>query len=388
MNRPGLLPVMLPLMTLALLLSMLLAGCGMTSAWGSIGPSGGEVIISLAGDPHDGSLLYAGGSAGHIYRVSTGDTSTLSAGQGVPANDATNALLPDPTAAGRVQAATTDGLLLSTDSGRHWSRFGTGLPPKDSVESATYAGSDRTLFAGTEANGVYVSQDGGATWQASASGLPTGADIYTLSWDAGSQTLYAGLVGAGVYVSRDQARSWQASAQGMAAQTDVFQFAELASGGPRSVATVFAGTSKGLFASADGGHTWVATGSGIGAGRVLSLSTQPDAPRVLFAGTDDNVYRSTDGGSHFSVYAPGLSGHVAALVVVASSGTAPVVFAAAGPVQRVPSAVSGPSLAELFIAALMLIVLFFFLRRRQGRYDQLLRRFERRERRDSTTDPA
>ena len=380
---------LLAMLTMAGLTMTLLAGCGgMTSAWGPMGPFNGEVIVSLAADPHDTSLLYAGGGSGHIFRVATGDTSTVTAGEGVPVGDATNALLPSPTTAGRVLAATTDGLLLSTDSGRHWARFGTGLPPQDSVESATYADTDTTLYAGTEANGVYASQDGGKTWQASSSGLPASSDIYTLFWDGTSQALYAGVVSSGVYVSRDHAQTWQASAQGIPTRTDIFQFAELAgASGTTSTPTLLAGTSAGLYASGDGGHSWSPSGSGIPAGRVLSLATQPGAAGTLFAGTDNNVYRSTDGGRHWSVYAPGLSGHVAALVVIAARGMAPVVFAAAGPVERVPLAILGPSPAEFFIAGMLLVLLFFVLRRRQRAYQRLNRRFEQRGQGGSAADP-
>ncbi len=98
---------------LLLIAGATLSACGgMTSTWGTVGPSNGEVIISLAADPHNTQLLYAGGGDGHAYRLSAGEPATLSAGQGLPAHDAVNVLLPDPTTPGRVLAATTAGLFL------------------------------------------------------------------------------------------------------------------------------------------------------------------------------------------------------------------------------------------------------------------------------------
>ncbi len=233
------------------------------------------------------------------------------------------------------------------------------------------------VYAGTGANGAYASQDGGKTWQSDSAGLPSGSDIYTLFWSPSAQTLYAGLVGHGIFSLPNGQQNWQSSGQGLPAQIDVFAFAELAGQGGQH-GSLFAGTSAGLYASPDGGHSWQAppSGSGLPAGRVLSLATQFRAPTALYAGTDSAVYRSTDSGRHWSVYAPGLSGHIAAIVVVAQRSGPPVVFAAAGPIERTPSPVPGPSITTLVIAAILIAMLFLWLRRRRRMYDDLLRRQE------------
>jgi photosystem II stability/assembly factor-like uncharacterized protein len=344
-----------------------LAACGgPITAWGEVGPSSDEVILSLVADPHLHSLLYAGGSAGHIYRVTSGSSSTLMAAQGIRSGNAVNSILPDATHPGDVYAASLHGVMVSSDYGQHWRSSGPTPPANDSIESLVFAGQPSTLVAGTEAHGVFISQDSGKTWQASSSGLPANADIYTLYSEPSTHTIFAGLVGSGVYTSHDSGQSWQASAQGIPAHADAFMFAELLS--HNTPPTLFVGTSQGLYSSTDGGQTWRATTSksGLPAGRVLALATGASTPVTLYAGTDQTVYQSTDGGQHWSVVAPGLSTHVAAIAQAQGAGNSAVLFAAAGPVMRTPSQAPGLTPTTFLLAAIGLALLYFYLRRRHS----------------------
>jgi len=67
---------------------------------------------------------------------------------------------------------------------------------------------------------------------------------------------------------------------------------------------VYAGTSKGVFATLDGGSTWTKTGFPEILVRVVQVA--PDNPNIVYAGTDDGIYKIEDGGSTWTQ--KGLSG--------------------------------------------------------------------------------
>jgi len=67
----------------------------------------------------------------------------------------------------------------------------------------------------------------------------------------------------------------------------------------RNAASVFAGTSGGLFVSSDGGDSWARKGSGLPSGAdgaIFSLAADPSTATTLYAGTSVGIFRSADGG--------------------------------------------------------------------------------------------
>jgi photosystem II stability/assembly factor-like uncharacterized protein len=352
---------------------LLLAACGASANWSTVGPQGDEIILSLAADPHQSGLIYAGGSDGHIYRYKPSASSDLFAGAGVPAHSQINALLPDPQTPGLIYAATKVGLLASTDSGDAWVTRGSGFPAHDQMQALTFGSRATTLIAGSQQNGTFVSHDAGKTWQSSSGGLPGNADIYTLYTDTATHTLYAGLVGNGVYLSQDDGQSWSASSQGIPNQADVFMLAELPTQGLAAHgATLYAGTSKGLYASTDQGQHWSAipTSSGLPTGRVLSLATFATAPGYLYAGTDSTVYRSTDGGRQWQLVAPGLSTHIAAISGVPGKSAPTALVAAAGPLMSYGAVSGGPSIGGFVIIGVVVVFLFLFIQSQRRKLHQ------------------
>lgn len=343
-------PVALPATVLAVLLTLvlLLAGCGVggQTGWQALGPSNSDtIILSLAADPFQSKLIYAGGSTGTVYRA-RGDTTgaPISNSTGIPKNTSVGALLPNPRKAGTVYAGTSSGIYVTKDYGDHWSALGSGLPQDDTVDALTYGADPTTLFAGTAQHGVYVSHDLGQTWQATNAGLPSASDIYVLLWDPISQTLFAGVDGVGLFASPDGGQTWAARTAGLPDKVEVFALAELPShslnpSGP----TLFLGGAQGLFASTDGGQTWTPASHGLPPGRVLSLATDPNIPGWIYAGTDTTVYRSPDGGKNWSLVAPGLSHQVSSIVAITNPSTHYVVFAGAGQLMRFPPAPGGSS---------------------------------------------
>ncbi len=76
---------------------------------------------------------------------------------------------------------------------------------------------------------------------------------------------------------------------------------------PSQPEVLFAGTTAGVYRSADGGSHWSFSGRGIGITWVSALEIAPSNPRVLYAGTADRgVYRSADGGESWVAWNEGL----------------------------------------------------------------------------------
>ena len=136
---------------------------------------------------------------------------------------------------------------------------------------------------------------------------PLGGNVYCLVADPSTPaTLYAG-TSRGLFRSDDAGSSWRISGVGMPAarvQTIAID--------PVATSTLYAGTltplgvpSVGIFKSTDSGATWAAINeglsdpfSGFAPLDVAALSIDPNHPETIIAGTiDSEVFRSTDGGA-------------------------------------------------------------------------------------------
>ena len=98
---------------------------------------------------------------------------------------------------------------------------------------------------------------------------------------------------------------------------------------PGTTQGVFAGSSKGLFQSADGG-SWSAASADLAARQIFALAPDAASSSTLWAGTDDGVYRSTDSGAHWSKTGAGVGGVVHAVLSAAGGGARQLAGADAG----------------------------------------------------------
>jgi hypothetical protein len=165
------------------------------------------------------------------------------------------------------------------------------------------------LFAATVGSGVFRSDDAGATWTGTGPGLGHAAalavrQIFHMGVDTGSYdtTAFAGTSGAGIFRLPPGAPSWVASNSGLTS-LDIRALAISGDGVVRTgnAGVVFAGTSDGLFASADEGSTWVRKASGLPSGATITaLATDPSSPATLFAGTSAGLFKSVDTGETWS----------------------------------------------------------------------------------------
>jgi len=126
------------------------------------GTFAGRCFSSIAIDPRDTRVLYAGITRAGGFPVTGGTLAT-----------------PPPAAKGHPQGNGLTGVFKSTDAGETWTHLTNGLPARDCTRVVITPDSPDVLYAGvgfifgSPDNGVYKSADAGATWTRLAGGLPT-----------------------------------------------------------------------------------------------------------------------------------------------------------------------------------------------------------------------
>jgi len=351
-------------------LLLLLASTALAAdRWQPAGPEGGNVT-SLAIDPVNPRVLYAGVGAGGVFKsvdagatwapafdglrgvvrivaVDPGRPATVYAGTDLevfrsddgaahwtatpgpaPSHLPVNALLATPAAVyvnvvSNSPAPVAIGYLFkSTDRGASWSPLGTGGFFVTAL--AADPANPGTLYAGSH-SGVFRSADGGSTWTAASGGLPAGADVTALLAPAPG-TLYAALTqGRKVFRSTDGGGHWQRVSRGITSAA----LTTFAAGPNPAVLYVAANAgasgSGSLFRTADGGAHWQRADSGLPAD-IQALAVNPRS-LALFAGSRiAGVFRSGDGATTWKAASHGLRA-VPADAVVADPKRPAILFA-------------------------------------------------------------
>ena len=249
-------------------------------AWTPLGPEGGEVW-SLAVDPANGAIVYAGTPNGLLKSTDAGAswrlvTTLPTQIYGI----ASLAVTPSAVYAG----TGARGLFKSTDGGRTWRSPTVGLPSPVSVFLVDPRAPSR-MWAGAGYNGVSQSTDGGATWRPRRGGFPNPPSVQSLALDPTGANLYVGTLG-GVWRSTDQGGYWRKASLGM-------------NGGPvrglvvdpQQPARLLAGTARGLFETTDRGGHWRRTAT---TALPANISTLAFVGSRLYAGTFGNGLSFSD----------------------------------------------------------------------------------------------
>jgi photosystem II stability/assembly factor-like uncharacterized protein len=268
-----------------------------------------------------------------------------------------SAIQVDPMSPNVVYASTLDqGVLKSTDGGRTWSVANTGLPvpPRSPIRVDVLALDPRSpnvLYAGTGL-GVFKTRDGARTWKLASTGIDFGRDplghrlvegfVWAIAIDpVRTSTVYA--AGNGVWKSTNGGASWKhvlrngalnlavdprrpeivCASGGFQSQASRNSIYKTVNGGrswratgpaglidnyfghpivvdPRPPGIIYAGGSRGLFASTNQGRTWSqrlplrSASSGVNA-----IALDPSRANVLYLGTTQGFMKSSDGGQNW-----------------------------------------------------------------------------------------
>jgi photosystem II stability/assembly factor-like uncharacterized protein len=266
-------------------------------------------------DPSNSSRVLAATTLG-LVRSTDGGESWSTYGN---VNDSFYTLVTDPSSATTLYAGNINGsgIFKSTDSGAHWTTINKGLPSNQGATGAlplvlgfaVDPTHPTTLYAGTYGNGLYRSTDGGSNWSSVNTGMRT-AYVTALAFEP--STLLAATLGGGVYQSADGGGTWASSNAGL----DVGIANSLLSD-PAAPVTVYAALFDGAYRSSDGGGTWQAINNGLPVAPISALASRPGNPRTLLAATlGGGVFKSTDAGGSWSASAQGLTDSFVSSIVV------------------------------------------------------------------------
>jgi photosystem II stability/assembly factor-like uncharacterized protein len=186
------------------------------------------------------------------------------------------AVAPVPGEEGRLYAATARGVWGTLDAGKSWHYLTAALPEIGKVTSLLVdPHRPGTIYAGTWRQ-AYRSDDGGATWRGVFDGMVLDSEVFTLTpgWESGE--IWASTCG-WVYRTTNGGGSWKRYQQGLSERRTP-SFAVLPDG------RLLAGTVAGAYFSADGGATWK-LGSDP-ALVVLSVAVDPARPERIVLGTE------------------------------------------------------------------------------------------------------
>jgi photosystem II stability/assembly factor-like uncharacterized protein len=236
-----------------------------------IGPSGG-LIVSLAINPQDDQILYAGTWGAGVYK--------------------------------------------STDGGVTWQESSTGLID-GYIQSLTIDPQNpNNLYAGMYGYGVYKTVDGGVTWQATGPGLSSQAIVYALVIDpTRPNILFAGTRdrafsgpkwGGGVYRTENAGQSWTAVNDGLV-EDWVYGLAI----DPQRPDLIYTALhTEGVYRSGNGGKNWFWLNSGLDDSSARTFAINPFNTPEIYVGTwhGDSIYRSLDGGGLWRIWNDGMYG--------------------------------------------------------------------------------
>ncbi len=245
-------------------------------------PSGGKVVVGVTADRRHGGVFSAPTPAGPWTRLAPG----------LEGREVLTIALAGTT----VLAGTDDGIFLSR--GEAWRRLPTVV---DDLELHPYvtdlvALSPRLFLAATS-QGLLRSTDGGEAWQRHRLGVLRTVERVAAS--GGPQRAILAATPIGFFESRDDGASWDPIA-GRIGDARVHALAYL----PGFDQVVFVATSRGLYKSEDGGRSWWPRGGGLPLLDITGLTVAGDG-RTLYASefTQGGLWGSDDAGETWEAVA-------------------------------------------------------------------------------------
>jgi hypothetical protein len=330
------------------------------SSWTSQGPANiNGRIKSLAVDPTNGTVIYAGAADGGVWKTTDGGASWYPTMR-LELSMAIGAVAVAPSSPNVVYAATGEdtpgwapsfpgvGVYKTTDGGADWD-LTSPISSTRCTRVLVHPANPNILYVAGD-SGLHKSTDGGATWTTVLNGHASDALLDPNT----PNTLYVAIWGSGVFKSIDAGTTWVQLTNGLltGSAADWIKLA-MGLGGTDGTAYLLAkmGADSGLiFESSDAGATWtqlpgthhpvaynewtsviavspanqdVIFAGGVGYSRSTDGGTtftsiggthsdhhqivfDPGNSNVLFMATDGGVYRSADNGATWTVQSAGL----------------------------------------------------------------------------------
>jgi photosystem II stability/assembly factor-like uncharacterized protein len=257
------------------------------AVWPGMGPEGGY-ISTLAADPQNPAILYAGSELGGLFKSTNSGQSWTAINNGISMKWIT-AFAIDPITSTTLYASTVYGFLRSTDGGASWSSLNTQYANSLVINPQNPA----ILFAGSY-KGVFRSTDSGATWSQVIPASSTTTSCYLTIDPLNPSTVYAGITDGGINKSTDGGTNWSY----LGLKTD--QIRSLAID-PLTPSILYAATFSGVFKSTDGGANWLLINRVTTTGVLTQIAVDPINSANIYASTSYNsgLFKSTNGGENW-----------------------------------------------------------------------------------------
>ncbi|MGC4097459.1 MAG: hypothetical protein QM706_10115 [Nitrospira sp.] len=259
-------------------------------------------VTTLAIDPLLPATIYAGTMGDAVYKSPDGGQHWLPHNVGLKEHVSfVNQFVFHPALSEKIYIATTVGAFYTKDGGRAWEERMNGMKEVHIVTAiAIHPKDPSVLFAGTT-GGVYRSGDGAMTWKKINNGLIPESELMAsmaLGVNAieidrtNPDVVYAGTT-KGLFRTANKGEQWERIGQSL---PDAFVSSILLH--PREPAQLYVGGPGGVWKSSDGGNTWQAMNQGIATLNMRALAMDQKNPQILYAGTNGSgLYRSTDAGT-------------------------------------------------------------------------------------------
>ena len=246
-------------------------------------------VESVAIDPSNPKIIYVG--TWHLpWKTTDGGKHWNNIKEGVIDDSDVFSIIVDPKESNVVYASACSGIYKSDNAGGKFSKI-QGIPSTARRTRVLMQDPNHleTVYAGTT-EGLYRTDDSGATWVRTTGPELIVNDVYVDPSDS-NHVLLATDRG-GVLSSHDRGNSFDSANSGFSARQITSYVAE--AGRP---ANVYVGVVNdkgwgGVFASDNGGLSWVQMSSGLGGRDVFSLGQASDG--TILAGTGHGIYRLHD----------------------------------------------------------------------------------------------
>jgi photosystem II stability/assembly factor-like uncharacterized protein len=259
------------------------------SRWELISPEGSQEIHeveSIAIDPADPNIIYAG--TWHLpWKTVDAGEHWNNIKEGVIEDSDVFSIIVDPKEPSVVYASACSGIYKSDNSGVRFRKI-QGIPSTARRTRVLMQDPEHleTVFAGTT-EGLFRTDDSGGTWIRTTGPEVIVNDVYVDPSDS-NHVLLATDRG-GVLVSRDRGNSFEPSNNGFSARQITSYVAEAQRPAYVYVGVVNDKESGGVFASENGGLSWVQESAGLLGRDVFSLGQASDG--TIIAGTGHGIYR-------------------------------------------------------------------------------------------------
>jgi photosystem II stability/assembly factor-like uncharacterized protein len=277
----------------------LLSLASLASQWTVLGPDGGDVR-SLTYSPQNPDHIYLGTSTGTIFLSRDGGRSwSRFVHLGLGDDYVLDHIAINPQNPAEIFAAVwsvdnqqAGDLFRTEDGGKVWEVL-PGMHNK-SVRALGMAASDPRVLVAGALDGVYRSSDSGNSWQRISSASQAEIkNIESIAVDPKNpNVIYAGTWHL-AWKTSDGGANWQHINQGMIDDSDVFSIIV----GNTDSSTVFASACSGIYKSDNAGELFhKIQGIPFSARRTRVLKQDPSNPAIVYAGTTEGLWKTADAG--------------------------------------------------------------------------------------------